>query len=403
MTQTSEKPIILVICDFYLPGYESGGSMRTLVNMVERFGEKFDFRIITRDHDGKKNREPYKNVNINQWNKVGTSQVYYLSKDNINPGNLRRLILETSPGAIYVNSFFSPLTIYALILRKLGKIPYLSIILAPEGELSVGSLMLKKHKKILYMRAAKLLNLKHDVIWKVAAESEKEEVERFAGKVDKLLIAPNMPPKSILEDYNINGKFEKKGGEARFVFLSRFMRTKNFKWLIEHVNGMKGNISIDIYGPIQEPEYWEECEKLIEVLPDNIKIELKGPIPNSEVAKKMSRYHFFILPTLGENFGHVFIEALASGCPLIISDRTPWLDLQEKGIGWDLPLESPERWIEVINECLAMSQSQYNEFARRARDFAVEWLKAPSIIESNLKVLEFAVNGDAKNTGLAIG
>ena len=56
--------------------------------------------------------------------------------------------------------------------------------------------------------------------------------------------------------------------------------------------------------------------------------------------KNLFEYHFFILPTLGENFGHVFIEALAAGCPLIISNRTPWLELEKKGIGWDIPLEN---------------------------------------------------------------
>jgi len=43
-----EKPIILVICDYYLPGFESGGALRTLVNMVDRLGARFDFRKITR-------------------------------------------------------------------------------------------------------------------------------------------------------------------------------------------------------------------------------------------------------------------------------------------------------------------------------------------------------------------
>lgn len=397
MTQNGNRPKVLVICDFYLPGYESGGSMRTLVNMVDRFGDRFDFRIITRDHDGKKNREPYTSVRINDWNDVGTSMVYYLSKDKINPGNLKRLILETDPAVIYVNSFFSPLTIYTLVLRKLGRIPYFPIVLAPEGELSIGSLMLKKHKKILYMRAAKLLNLKHDVVWKVAAEAEKIEVERFAGKVDKLFIAPNMPPKSILENYDPAQKFEKAVGQAKFVFLSRFMRTKNFNWLVEQIRDMKGDISIDIFGPMQEPDYWEECEKLIQKLPSNIKIEAKGKIPNSEVAAALSKYHFFILPTLGENFGHVFIEALASGLPLIISDRTPWRDLEKQGIGWDLPLEKPQMWLDVMDSCLKMTPDEYAALAYKARHFALDWLEAPSIEESNLKVLEFALNGKAES------
>ena len=46
------KPKILVLSDYYLPGYKSGGGMRTIVNMVERLRDRFDFYIITRDHYG---------------------------------------------------------------------------------------------------------------------------------------------------------------------------------------------------------------------------------------------------------------------------------------------------------------------------------------------------------------
>ena len=52
MTTQTEKPLILVICDYYLPGFESGGAMRTIVNMVDRLADEFRFRIVTRDHDG---------------------------------------------------------------------------------------------------------------------------------------------------------------------------------------------------------------------------------------------------------------------------------------------------------------------------------------------------------------
>ena len=40
------RPVILVICDYYLPGFESGGAMRTLVNMVDRLGNNLEFKII---------------------------------------------------------------------------------------------------------------------------------------------------------------------------------------------------------------------------------------------------------------------------------------------------------------------------------------------------------------------
>jgi len=137
-----------MICDYYLPGFESGGAMRTLVNMVDRLNDEFDFRVITRDHDGPNNLVPYESVKIDEWNRVGNADVYYVSKGNISQGNIKHLILETKPSAVYVNSFFSSLTVITLMLSRFGRIGNIPIILAPEGELVPGGLKLKPVKKI---------------------------------------------------------------------------------------------------------------------------------------------------------------------------------------------------------------------------------------------------------------
>ncbi len=121
---------ILVLCDYYLPGYKSGGGMRTIVNMVEGFRGEYEFFIITRDHDGKLDRRQYKTVKINQWNAVKNSQVLYLSKDSINISKLREIIADIKPDIIYSNSYFATLTFYLLVLKKLNIIKNIKVIIA---------------------------------------------------------------------------------------------------------------------------------------------------------------------------------------------------------------------------------------------------------------------------------
>ena len=383
-----KKPKILIFCDYYLPGYKSGGGMRTIVNMIERLHTKFDFRVVTRDHDGKADKTPYKGVRIDDWNNIGNAQVYYLSQKSINLLKFRELIFEVEPDLIYFNSYFATLAIYVLILRRLTLLPQLSVVLAPCGELSAGALELKSLKKKIFIAHANLLGLYKNVIWKASSELEKREIERVKGSGGKILIAPDLPPRGILEKFSTEMKPRKIAGEAKMVFLSRFARKKNFKFLLEKLSTIEGDLTIDIWGPIEEKSYWEECLEIIKSLPASIKIEARGTIPHENVPEMLLKYHFFILPTLGENFGHVFLEALAAGCPLIISDRTPWLDLEEKGIGWDLELETPEEWTKVLNQCLKMDEVTYSKLSNSARHFVLRWLSDPEIEENTLTVLK---------------
>jgi glycosyltransferase involved in cell wall biosynthesis len=390
------KPKILILCDYYLPGYKSGGGMRPIVNMVDRLNDKFEFWIVTRDHDGKADYTPYTSVKINEWNTVRGAQVFYLSKKNLSASKIRELILKLKPDSIFTNSYFATLTIYVLKLRRLKLIPDITVTIAPCGELSDGALQLKSGKKKLFIGFSKVSQLYKNIIWKASSELEKAEIERVKGKGGEIFIAPDLPPNTIFEDYKPELKLEKKSGEARMIFLSRFMRKKNFKWLLEFLSEVKGNLIIDVYGPLEDEAYWFECEEVIKTLPSNIKIEYKGSIPHEKVPEVLFNYHFFILPTIGENFGFVFLEAMAAGCPIVISDRTPWLNLEKDGVGWALPLEKRDEWIKLLNYCINLDQLNYYKISGNARKFVCDWLQNPEIEESTLRVLEASVSNTLK-------
>jgi glycosyltransferase involved in cell wall biosynthesis len=89
---------------------------------------------------------------------------------------------------------------------------------------------------------------------------------------------------------------------------------------------------------------------------------------------------------LSENFGHVMVEALSAGCPLIISDRTPWRDLETKHIGWDLPLDSL-KWKETLNRAIEMEADEYETMSKAAREFAVRWLNDEAMEQATADLL----------------
>lgn len=381
---------ILIFSDYYLPGYKSGGAMRTIVNLVERLGDEYDFRVLARGFDvGEK--EFYPGIRINDWNRIGKSDIYHAAHGQLNFATIRRVLKESAPDAVYLTSFFSPLCIKFLTLRRLGMTGDVPVILAPEGEFSPGALQLKATKKKLFRTLAFPGRLYRDLIWKAASEPEQEDIKRVAGADCEIFIAPNMPPRVILENYAFEQKPAKTSGAARMVFLSRVVPKKNVKHTLEILPSLQGEVEFDIYGPLEDEAYWAECQELIARMPANIKVRHQGSIPYETVAEKMTGYHYFVLPTLGENFGHVMPEAFSAGCPVVISDQTPWRNLAEQNIGWDLPLERADLWREALQRCVAMSGAEYEQQSKAARQYAFDWLAAPEIVDANARVLDRAL------------
>ncbi len=91
---SSPRPVILCFVAYYLPGYRSGGPVRTIANFVEHFGDEFDIRIVTRDRD-KLDASPYREVAVDSWNAVGKAQVFYASKKLLSLRGIARLLCET--------------------------------------------------------------------------------------------------------------------------------------------------------------------------------------------------------------------------------------------------------------------------------------------------------------------
>lgn len=386
------KPVILVLAEFYLPGFKSGGGMRPLVNMVERFGDDYEFFIVTRDHDGKADKTPYSNITYGVWHPVGKAAVRYLAKDQIRVGEIKKIAREVRPDLVFCNSYFSTLTIFAMLLRRMGTLKRVPVAIAPQGELTDWALNRKQGKKSAFIAFASRLGLYRDVIWRASSETEAAEIEKVKGSGGRIIIAPDMMPKAIFPEYEPERKPIKEAGAAEFVYLSRIHPGKNLEYLLELFRDVEGTVLLDVIGPEEaDEEYLRKCKARISELPANVRVRMLGEIEHSQVLETLVDYHFFVLPTLSENFGYVFLEAMSAGCPIVISDRTVWRSLEEKGVGWDIPVEDRALWLEVLEECVRMDGEAYAIMSSNARRFASEWLADNSIETANRSLFEEAL------------
>jgi hypothetical protein len=195
------RKTIMVFCDYYLPGFQSGGGMWTIVNLVERFRDRYDFFIVTRNHDGKADTRPYTEVRTGEWNQLNGAQVFYVDRSLLNIRTFTRLIEDVKPDLVFLNSVFSQPSITFLRSRRQRSIFEIPVIVSPCGELAGAALKLKAAKKRLFLTYARLVGLYRNVLWRGSFDTDSEEIKSAIGAGIEIMCAPDLPPKSILPGF----------------------------------------------------------------------------------------------------------------------------------------------------------------------------------------------------------
>lgn len=409
---------ILVFTDWFLPGYRAGGPIRSLANLLAHLKGDFSFHIVTRNTDYQ-DPTPYPGIQPNKWSKKDGYSCFYIAKPSIKKlkklisdfssskfidggipsqepkvGNLEHETLNIEPetlnieheifnlehatlnlelndknvennSIIYINGIWSFwFSILPLLLVKRyhkGK-----IIVAPRGMLSRQTWSSAGWKKIPFLMAARLTGLYRGVVFHATSESEMEDIFRFIGKVTEVVVIPNLPRLNTTT-FQEKRKIE---NELRLVSIARIAPEKNTQFMLEVLLFCtSGKIHLDLFGPVYNEKYWQECQKMIGMMPDNIIVQYHGALDPEHIDEAFSEAHFLFMPSRGENFGHTILESIQHGVPVILSDTTPWKNLTHHGIGWDLPLNRPSQFVEVINYCVQMDQQIYNHFSARTKEY----------------------------------
>ena len=95
--------------------------------------------------------------------------------------------------------------------------------------------------------------------------------------------------------------------------------------------------------------------------------------PKNQVISTFGLYDAFVFPTLGENFGHVIAESLASSCPVICSDQTPWTPVLEAGGGQVVRDLTPAALGAVLARWATMSSTEIAVAGTPRRASFLEW------------------------------
>lgn len=321
---------VALFSDYFPPGFAAGGTPLSVSRIVVQ-NESEEVRVFTRDRDlGSGN--PYPNLIPRHWRTYGDALAAYLR-----PGfrDLRWTIAQLSswqPDLYYFNSLHSPwYTLLPALLRRSRLMPKAPILIAPRGECSAGASRIRGIKKRIAKPLVRWL-VGMDVVWHASSPLEAQDIRIWwGGKLPashQILISADPAPKPA-DDPSAGSKSR----VPHVVFASRIHPMKGLDIAIDMLMETQAPVRFSIYGAISDTAYWSVCAERLRHLPNNVAVDFHGAYQPGQVSGIFGAADLLVLPTRGENFGHVIAEAMSVGCPVLISDQTLWTELVKSSGG----------------------------------------------------------------------
>lgn len=360
---------IFITIPWFHPAYKAGGPIQSIANMLQQLGkEPIQFKIFcgNKDLDG----AVLTNVEFDQWVRYAdNTEVWYASKNNWIPV-LQKEIKKDAPAYFFMMGIYSwPFNFKPLLFcRGIKKIISVRGMLHPEA------LSQKNFKKKIYLSLWKILGLHKKNIFHATDEKERGYIQQVFGSKTRVIVAANFP--RVLSQQPVA---EKNAGSLKLVSIALISPMKNILWVLEALESGVGSgepiidsIEYNIFGPVKDKSYWDQCEALIKKLPVNIRVNYHGDISPDKIAEALTQNHVFILPSKSENFGHAIYEALTAGRPVITSNNTPWNNLKNFNAGINISTDNLTELQKAIEYFAAMDQQQLKEWSNGAREYALQ-------------------------------
>ncbi|MEV4666439.1 glycosyltransferase [Microbacterium sp. LWO12-1.2] len=338
---------VAVFAPLYPPAFMGGGPIRSIAALVATAPASARAVVLTKDTDlGATEPMP---VVRNSWSRRDGDDVYYASMRS--PLAYWRSLVSlrrTKPSLLHFNSFLNPqLTIFPLILWRLGFWGEARILLSPRGEFGEGALQRRSAKKRIYMRFFRALRLHNAVIWHSTAAHETSDLRQIWG--DTAVIIERENDTLLAESSSRPRRFN---GPLRAVFLGRIVEHKGLHVALEALADVTEHVRLDVYGSREDAAYGLRCDSLVATLPPHVSVEFHGPVRPDLVVDVLKEHELLLMPTAGENFGHVIAEALSASCVVAVTPFTPWTEDLSAGGGFVLDRDA-ESWSGCIDQFAA--------------------------------------------------
>lgn len=285
---------------------------------------------------------------------------------------------------IHIHGLWDPFIFFVAKIASKNLIPYA---INTHGMLEKWSLEEKAIKKKIawYFYQKKILLNAYSII--VASRKEFSAVKSlgFKSNVDYIPY--------IIRQSKYVSSIKKKNDEVNFLFLSRLHKKKGIEDLIDAFSEIKNlNWNLKIVGSsgYKNHDYENKLKLKVNYYKLEKKIKFFGNLNGKKKNQMYKSSDILILPTYSENFGLVVAEALNFSIPVITTNKTPWVDLNNKGCWIIKPGIKP--LVSIIIKILKMKKKKIESMGKKGKIYISKNYNNSKTINKLAKLYSSSVN-----------
>jgi glycosyltransferase involved in cell wall biosynthesis len=364
----SQLRILQVVATYY-PAVRYGGPIRSVHGLAAALARRgHDIHVYTTSVDGPSDMD----VPIDRPVELDGVKVHYFRVPTLRrlswaPGLGRRLRQSvTEFDAVHVHAVFLWPMLAAAREAARARVPY---VVAPRGML-IRDVIRRKSRwvKTAWINIIERKSLAQAAAVHVTAEVEAAELKALGLPAPRVTCIPNgvqwpteFEPLSAGPFANLPERYA--------LFLSRISWKKGLERLITAWQSVP-DIPLVIAGNDDEG-YQPKLVEQVRALGLSDRIQFVGPVQDVHKWALYRHAQLFVLPSYSENFGNVVAEAMAMGCPVVVTPEVGIAPLVESTGAGIVVSGAPSELAEAIRELLA-NPEQLRQMGMRGQATARE-------------------------------
>jgi len=278
---------------------------------------------------------------------------------------------------IHINNLWNFVPCIAFIFSIVFKKPY---VVSTRGMAMEDVINSNKKKYIFFSLFLKVILNKAKFIH-ITSQDEEDSLKKLYIK-NKLIFAPN-GVNDLLKNDDFSELNKLRNKSKQILFVGKVCSHKNIDVLIKafdlfskHKQGWK----LSIVGNLEDKSYLENIKQLITDKNIEDMIFLKGFKTGIDLINEYKKSSFFVSASQSENFGLSIAEALNSGLPCIVPQKSPWKNLSTYNCGFS---SKPDE-IEISKFMIKISEDYINNkrvfFAAKKMTKAYSWYSQAKLL-----------------------